>query len=197
MSEFFTSLTPTDVAVLNKAMSAAMPRECRALRVLEIGVFYGSTARGIRDLCKRNSVLLFYVGVDDGSHPNFRHSPPMDWPWPTNVVKGESWNVFQNVPDDFDLVIIDGNHSGNAVILDTALYRNKVRKGGLIMFHDTGPHCQQLMPEQNAPDDPWWRNSVNEALALIEWPWKGWTLMWDEWDEKVPYGGFRVFRRDL
>lgn len=192
MSEFFTSQTGTDRETILKICDLA--KRGSRLRFLEVGVFYGSTANGILDWCQQNSIILDYFGCDDFSHPNFAGAKVNVVPG-GRVWDGASWDVFHQMPDDMDVVFIDGNHSGNAVILDTALYAPKVRRGGYLMFHDTAPQVQQTMPEQNAPNHPWWSNSVNAAHELIGWPWPGWVLVLDEFDPSAATGGIRVYQK--
>lgn len=196
MSEAFSSLTGVDKQLLLGVLSTAMRKTDdghASLSVLELGVFYGSTARGIKEWCDGRNVNLTYLGVDDGSHPNFQHSRPADWPYPNSVKRGATWDVHREIPDGWDLVIVDANHSGNAVILDTVIYQAKVRPGGWMLFHDTAPHIQQTMKEQNAPSDLWWSNSVNEALKLLRWPWDGWVIVSDDYDPTATFGGFRSY----
>lgn len=198
MSEFFTSQTAVDRETIFKTLAAvSSPR----MRFLEIGVFFGSTALGVKHWCDERGMKLDYFGCDDFSHPNFKGQSIMEkvsgnWPFPgASIAVGESWDLFYLFPDEMDIVLVDGNHSGNAVILDTALYATKVRKGGFMMFHDTAPHVGQTMPEQHAINHPWWYNSVNEAHKLIGWPWKGWELWHEAFDPKENYGGYKVFRK--
>lgn len=197
MSEFFTSQTVRDKFTLIRFMNEAARGE--KLRFLEIGVFFGGTARGVKEWCDSFGVKLEYFGCDDFSHPNFvvpLNAFEGNFPIAGATFKfGASWNVFHLFPDDMDIVFVDGNHSGNAVILDTVLYAPKVRPGGFMIFHDTAPHIQQTMPEQNAPNHPWWSNSVNAAHALIGWPWKGWTLVSDTYDADASFGGCRVYQK--
>lgn len=192
MSEFFTSLTVLDRFTLIPFLDEA--NQSNRLRFLEIGVFFGGTARGVKQWCDMAKVNLEYFGCDDFSHPNFKQGIPKGWPF-GDVIIGASWDVFHQFPDGMDIVFVDGNHSGNAVILDTALYAPKVRKGGFMIFHDTAPQVQQTMPEQNAPRHPWWNNSVNAAHELIGWPWKGWKLVADKYDPESKFGGMRVYQK--
>jgi len=199
MSEHFTSQTAVDRDTILTTCNLAV--RDGGLRFLEIGVFYGATATGIKKWCETHGFKLEYFGCDDFSHPNFTMKPfsgaasdvwPFDGAW---VRNGASWDLHHHFPDNIDIVFVDGNHSGNAVILDTALYAQKVRKGGYMMFHDTAPHIQQTMPEQNAPDHSWWRNSVNAAHDLIGWPWTGWKLISDAYDADANFGGIRVYQK--
>ena len=58
---------------------------------------------------------------------------------------GRSENVVDSVPDQIDVLWIDGQHEYEAVQRDFALYEKKVKRDGLVLFHDaykvdwTGP----------------------------------------------------------
>jgi len=57
-------------------------------------------------------------------------------------IKGYSHDVAYNLLpklDEIDLLFIDGKHTYKAVLSDYNLYHSKVRKGGLILFHDINP----------------------------------------------------------
>jgi len=46
-------------------------------------------------------------------------------------------DVLAQVPSNLDFVYIDGDHTPCSVILDALLYRDKLRPGGLLLFHDS------------------------------------------------------------
>ncbi len=108
---------------------------------------------------------------------------------------GDSAEVFHLVPDELDVVIVDGAHSRNHVILDTFNYAPKVVAGGFILFHDTSPEIQHTMREAYGPDIPQFYNSVNEALVLMEWPHPDWAVFAAEYEPGEKHGGFVVYQR--
>lgn len=70
----------------------------------------------------------------------------------TNVkFIGERSHAYcHNLPDDNDMIFIDGSHDEEAVFLDLLLYAPKIIPGGTILLHD------------NSPDFP----GVNRAIKL-------------------------------
>lgn len=53
-----------------------------------------------------------------------------------SVIRKTSIEGAKDVPDEVDLVFIDGNHDYDAVKEDIATWRKKVRKGGILSGHD-------------------------------------------------------------
>jgi predicted O-methyltransferase YrrM len=53
-------------------------------------------------------------------------------------IRGYSYEttVLTQVPNDLDFVYIDGAHDAESVIQDTVLYVPKVKKDGLVLYHD-------------------------------------------------------------
>ena len=197
------ALTPTDIDVLEACM-AEVCHDKPTLWVCEIGVYQGQTARGMRDWCAANGKNIAYWGVEDGSICN--PEAPFEM---ARLVLGKSHLVADSVPDNMDLVIVDADHGGPQVIMDVMAYAPKVRKGGMMFFHDTAPQVQQTMPERGHPDreadlaacgdSTLYRfvhtNSVNLALELIHWPFHGWELWREAHDPESKFGGVRVYRR--
>lgn len=180
------AITKADAILLEDTMTFF---KGRTMRLLEIGVHSGSTARGIRDFCAANEIALEYWGIDNGVlHRNIE--PPFDG---AKLVVGDSAEVFYLVPDILDVVIIDGAHSRNHVILDTYNYSTKVAIGGFVLFHDTAPEIQHTMREAYGPDIPQFYNCVNEALVLMGWPWCGWSLYQYSCEHGQKFGGFRSY----
>lgn len=181
------SLTKADIGVLERVL------ECyrnRPMRLLEIGVHTGTTSRGIRDYCAANAITLEYWGLDNGTQND--GNPPFEG---AHMVLGDSAESANLVPDEFDVVIEDGCHCFNHVILDTVLYGEKVRHGGFILHHDIAPHVQQKMPDPHGPKTPRFHNSVNDALSAIHWPWEPWILFYMDWEIESQWGGMMAHRK--
>jgi hypothetical protein len=54
-----------------------------------------------------------------------------------NFLRGPSHRMAQHVKDrELDLLYIDGDHSFEGVLLDLEHWKDKVKKGGIIAFHD-------------------------------------------------------------
>jgi hypothetical protein len=158
------------------------------LKFLEIGTYRGGTARAVKEWCMGRNVDLEYWGVDNGALGS-AESPFYE----ANFIKGDSIEVFNQIPDDFDLVFIDGDHGGNHVVLETLIYGKKVRPGGIMLFHDTAPHVQQTMREAVGPDHPWFYNSVIAAHQLMGFPSVGWKLFRTDYDPSSRIGGMTAY----
>lgn len=194
----FTSQTVADVDLLKDCVRACVNRG--AITFLEIGVFGGATARGIKRFCDQAGVSLRYCGVDNGSHPHFTDptigmQPTAPFPGAQMVI-GKSSEVYMFTPEECDLVFVDGDHSFNGVILDAILYSERVRVGGMILFHDTAPHIQQTMREQYGPDYPRFYNDVLNGLQAIRWPFTGWSVYRISMDRTEKFGGITAYVRN-
>lgn len=162
----------------------------RNLRLLEIGLHTGQTARGIRDYCAEHAIALEYWGLDNGVQNDGQ--PPFEG---AKMVVGDSAESAHLLPDAFDVVLVDGCHCFNHAILDTVLYGEKVVPGGFILHHDIAPHIQQTMRDPHGPDTPRFRNSVVEALEAIHFPWSPWSVHSFGWEENLNFGGMIAHRR--
>lgn len=185
----FGALTPTDITVLVYVLSSY---HGRPMRLLEIGVHTGTTSRGIKDYCAANKIELDYWGLDSGGQCDGK--PPFDG---SSMVIGDSAESANLVPEEFDVVFVDGCHCFNHVILDTVLYGEKVRRGGFILHHDTAPHVQHTMRDPHGPSTARFHNSVNDALAAVRFPWRGWTEVMRRHDTEINYGGMAAHQRTV
>lgn len=52
------------------------------------------------------------------------------------IIEGFSWDVIDKIPNNIDLLFIDGDHSFDGVKKDFDLYANKMSKNGVIALHD-------------------------------------------------------------
>ena len=146
-------------------------RDKPVVKFLEIGMWKGLTAIGLKKFIEANGGSIDYWGMDPGLLANPEKAFPE-----AHVIAGRSEECFHLVPDDFDIIFIDGNHSRNAVILDTFNYERKVVKGGFLMFHDTNPRCQRTGYEYEGPHIPEFGICVREAWDMIGWPWEPWKF---------------------
>lgn len=195
MSEFFTSQTKTDAETILQVCEEAS-RNGPDLKFLEIGIFGGATARGIKDWCDRNHIELNYWGIDNSSHPGFGGKLKLTHPFDgAKVIDRDSAEAFVLVPDGFDVIFCDGCHCFNHVVLETIHYSKKVRAGGFLMFHDTNPAIQQTMKDPHGPEDLLFYNSVNLAHKELGWPWKGWQWWASRCDALAKFGGISVYQK--
>lgn len=179
------ALNTIDVSLLELVLSQF---NYKAMKLLEIGVYSGYTAIGISQYCRVNHIDLEYWGMDNGAICEGKK--PFD---EAHFIKGDSAESFHLVPNDFDVVFIDGCHCINHVILDTFHYGQKVKPGGFMLFHDTSPELQQTMRDPHGPNIPEFHNSVTAAHRLIKFPFPPWILWRDGWEPKSLIGGTSVY----
>lgn len=152
------------------------------VRVVEIGMHDGNTARGIERFVNEQGCRLEYVGIDtdDGS------LRPRYVPAGGRVIVGKSTEVFGEVSGLVDLVWVDGCHCAPCVMVETLFYAPKVRVGGFLCYHDTNPRGQfrsDVGYQYHGPtSDPHFGLAVRRALEIISFPWPDWTLV----DDKTP-----------
>ena len=160
------------------------------VKFLEIGMWKGLTARGLKSFVEANGGTLDYSRVD----PGILEEPvsPFDG---AHFVVGGSEVVFHLVPDDFDVILVDGNHSRNAVILDTFNYAPKVVNGGFMLFHDTNPKCQRTGYEYTGPKIPEFGIAVREAWSMMGWPWAPWSLFMERYQKNHHQNGTTAWRK--
>lgn len=121
----------------------------------EIGVWTGLNALELRKLFPKTHLYLIDPWelspnyVEEGAPPDFdshlyqkayectkwffRHDPNV------TILKKTSTAALSDVPDDLDLVFIDGDHSYRAVKSDIHNWSQKVRSRGIISGHDYHP----------------------------------------------------------
>ena len=67
------------------------------------------------------------------------------------VLRGMSAEVEAQMPDSFDFVFVDGDHSYRGIEIDWAIVSRRLRVGGIICLHDTTP---PLHAPERAPESP-------------------------------------------
>lgn len=191
-----------DVEVLEACISVVAPlydlravdvSEPRTVRVLEIGMHDGGTAKGIEAFLADRGWKLAYVGID----PDTGHTRPRYVPAGGREIIGDSAEVFHLVDGEFDLVWVDGCHCVNHVILDTVHYSPRVKVGGFMLFHDVNPAGQGTEHQYHGPETPSFGLANDEAHRAIGWPFAGWELCMERWPTDVHNCGMRAFRRKL
>jgi hypothetical protein len=180
------SITTIDIRILESAISNYRGGK---MRFLEIGVHSGETARGVLDYCNANQISIEYWGIDPNKPEGLFSG--------ANFVQGDSAESFHLIPDELDVVMVDGCHCINHVMLDIIHYQKKVVPGGFMLFHDTGPHLQQTMKDPHGPNIPEFHNSVNAAMELIRFPWSQWSHYASEFDPASTIGGMACYRKTI
>lgn len=182
----FGALTVEDGEALKTTLLSASTR--KHLKFLEIGMHSGATARGIKAFLEANGCSLEYWSIDPG------YLCEINPPFPgANTIKGLSDEVYETIPEDFDIIFIDGCHCRNHVILDTYNYHTKVKVGGFLMFHDCSPSAQGKDPQYHGPRTPAFCIDVLRGLDEMGFPWPGWTLFVEKFNVSLPFGGIRSY----
>lgn len=117
--EMFDNLIPT------------IKKEFGYVRVIEVGVFGGETARGIAKRCKEIDCPVYIAGVD--VNPGTFEFPTPDYAY----YHGDSLEMWRNVTGTFNMCFIDGCHCVNHCTADFLNFSPLVEIGGYTLFHDT------------------------------------------------------------
>lgn len=133
------------------------------LTIVEIGVWYGMSAIGIGMIAKASSKKATIYAIDawrpDAAIEGENAIENKKW-WENQnynyalhcfkeyieffglkdffkVIVGRSEDVVGEIPNEIDLLHVDGNHSEEKSMRDIELYLPKVKQGGVICLDDT------------------------------------------------------------
>lgn len=186
--ERFGLLSEQDAQVLEATLAELAP--LGKIKFLEIGMYQGRTGLGVKNWCDAHGVALDWWGLDS------QRDTAAVAPFPEATIRvGPSEEIYPDIPNDFNAIIIDGCHCRNHVILDTYNYMSKVLPGGFLLFHDTGPAIQGNDYQLHGPRIPEFHIRTLDAFAMIGWPHPGWTLFLEKFDASLPFGGMQSYRR--
>lgn len=169
--------------------------------VTEIGLYNCATANGICDYLSLKGINWEFTGVDNEKDKEVK---PAMW---IRYIKGNSTEVYNQIIDNSQhLIFIDGDHSYIGVISDFFAYRDKVKAGGYLVFHDTGKHINPFKDFQHGDENNQrayisTRDALHEIGLLDDnfrsgWQTDSeWKLIFDEADETNEAGGICVFRK--
>ncbi len=161
------------------------------LKVLEIGICHGETAKRIKNFLDSRRIEFDYYGIDS------ERDRKIDLPF-GNIIIGDSSEVYNLLPNDFHFILVDGCHCINHVILDFIHYSEKLLKNGYILFHDTGTRSiykddYQGHGPKNSRD---FYISVKKALSLLRLDERNdFIKVLEGDDEKFDYGGITVYKK--
>jgi len=190
-------LTGTDIAVLENALKLIVQEQPTGARILEIGVCHGGTAKGLKGFFDAAGVPLDYTGMDN------QRDKPVEVPFEgARILLGESSEIYDQVSGEFDLVIIDGCHCVNHVMLDFLHYGALVKRGGFVMFHDINPLAQGKLDYQgHGPKDRAdFGTATRAALQKLGLPLEEsacndrWACLEVKWDHEN-WGGTAIFQK--
>lgn len=178
-----------DVQVLEDVLTQLLP--LRRIRMVEIGMHAGATARGVRTYLEGHNCSLDYTGIDPDTSGRC-----VAWDG-AEVLLGDSAELHMKVNHGIDLLWVDGCHCRNHVMLDILNYSPKVNLGGFMCFHDINPTVQGKEKQYHGPDLPEFHVDVVKAIEVVRFPWDDWYL----WKEKYPLDamgcGTRAYRNGL
>jgi len=184
-------LTAIDASIVEQSLLLACKADSdKEIIVVEIGTFNGKTAKGLKACLESVGRVIQYWGVDNGTLSTME--PPFDG---ARMIRGDSAEVFHLVPDNIHFLFIDGCHCGNHVILDTIHYGDRVRRGGVMAFHDTGADCQHTEKDPHGPHIPWFHNSVNAAHQKMGFPTSKWKKAFEGFDTERRVGGTTAYQK--
>lgn len=177
-----------------EVLEACLEKLCSpgaVVRICEIGAHDGGTALGIKRYVEAHGATLEYWGIEPDKQRN-----AFIWPGAT-LINEDSALCFNQVPDNLDLVWVDGCHCENHVVLDTLHYNGKVRNFGFMLYHDINPQIQGVGEKQpcGPAGVPEFNVFVNGALQAIRWPWGPWEVFRESYPLDVWGCGTRAYRK--
>lgn len=166
----------------------------------EIGLYNGRTTSGVSEYMQSINKDHEIVGIESfilGEKMVF-------FPDYGKLINGSSIEVYNQLPDNSQhFVLVDGNHSYLYVVADFFCYKDKIKKGGYICFHDASPQTQwKGWQHVGSKDDPDMTIAVMKALEKIgligerhNRDWLGFELVCHEWDVNDEGGGVIIFQK--
>lgn len=161
------------------------------IKILEIGICHGHAAKEMKNVLDGKGISFDYYGIDS------ERDRKIDLPF-GNVIIGDSSEVYNQLPDDFHFILIDGCHCVNHVILDFIHYSNKLLKNGYILFHDTAScikdkkDYQEHGPRENSD----FYIAVRRALELLRIDDRNdFVKVLEGSDSSFDYGGITVYKK--
>lgn len=158
-------------AVFMRELLQRVGKEFGYVRFLEIGVAEGATMCGLFERCQEYGIPFSYEGVDGLC------GTPSHLPERCKFTQGDSAEVFPKVgfvdvqgeskEAPFNILLVDGSHNNNYVILDFCNYAPKVMLGGYIIFHDSNPGWQFSHYQGTGPDISEFRIAVRMGLQKL------------------------------
>ena len=137
-----------------------------AATVIELGVRAGnSTAAFLAALEGRGE--LWSVDINPLDVPDLLlHCP--SWHWLTADDRDPAAVAW--CPDQADVLFIDTSHDQAHTLTELKLYVPKVRPGGVVLLHDTGPEWPGVTAALNQSGLDWYDHPGWPGLGIIEIP---------------------------
>jgi len=109
---------------------------CKAAYILEIGSADGGSSVVLAAKAKEQAGHLFCIEPKPRRRMKDNMVKYGVQDHYTIIPKASPWVPFEVVPDDLDLLFIDGYHELRWCLCDYHYWAPKVRKGGVVVFHD-------------------------------------------------------------
>jgi hypothetical protein len=189
-------LSKTDIRNLQACLSDILVRRNTGstINVLEIGVWNGSTAKGIRGFLKDQGYPISYCGIENGNGAESITEPPFGG---ARIIFGDSISARAKIDDwaRFDLLIIDGCHCLTHACMDFLCYQSLVTIGGYALFHDINPDFQGVTQHHASQDHKSMPMEVAvvhaiNLLGLPEGRFYGWTGKMSDFEKGCSNGFF-------
>lgn len=170
------------------------------IKFTEIGLYNGRTANGVKEYFVSKGYAYEITGIESfilGEKMVF-------FPEDGKLINGSSIEIYNRIPDNSqDFILVDGNHSFPYVVADFYCYKDKLKKGGYICFHDASPQTQwKGWQHVGDKDDPDMTIAVMKALEKIglvgenhNRDWLGFELVCHVWDENNEGCGVIIFKK--
>jgi cephalosporin hydroxylase len=139
---------------------------CHAKRVIELGVRGGNSTSAFLAALERGGGELWSVDISVPGVPLWWHELPS---WHLMVADDCDPRAVSFCPGEADVLFIDTSHYYDHTLAELRAYAPKVRAGGLILMHDSGPDWPDVAQALNA----WCRETGNEWYDLTGWPGMG------------------------
>lgn len=190
-------ITQTDARTIEKTLDLVIKEFDNVLiNTTEVGIDRGHTSRAINKYLTDKGHVNFHTAIDN------QRDRPIEPPFPgCNLIIGNSIEVYNHLSDNSQhFILIDACHNYAMTMADFLVYSDKVRNRGFIALHDTSPKIKafqdyQGMGSKNDPDMFISCRRAAHKLGLIENKLSGYRLIFDEYDETAPTGGFIVVQK--
>ena len=211
MSHNYGLISKVDSECIEKTLDLIMQEfPGQQIKILELGLYSGKSGNGMRQYVQSKSRECFLMGVDNGIDGQ-------------KLLYPEAYDQIIDIPTEFaahliadnsfHLCFVDALHTYTGVLTDFFLYKEKVKSGGYMAFHDSAKHCQGTDWQRTGDkDDPNQYIQVRKALTtigLIPPPENSiadmlyqnltrltWEMIFDEHDPEDNAGGLTVIKKN-
>lgn len=187
-------LTRTDVPMLEAALDMTVDRFGPTIRVIEIGVGSGKTARGMLAYLTSRKATLNYWGVD--------MSAKCEVPFPgARIARCDSFEAAPFVWSECHLLILDGCGCPVHTIIDATMFGAKLPPHGLMLVHDTGYDTPDFFQGQRHGPADIAESFCVPRLGLTKlgmWPKcrnPDWKLIVELSEKDRGWGGYTIYER--